>query len=418
VSIILPNGLRVQILLNEKLITKRPTLLCQFLVASGAAADPAGKKGLAHTLEHIVCGMTPELPRLFSEPLRDAFQKRQVVYPLPRTELDYTRMSIVAPAALHRDVFDFLGRWISEPKLDEAYVAACVRDVIEEKRGQLRDNPFTEVYDVLYESAFSGHPYEAYTVGRIGDLETITRQDCEQFFRRHYGLANVHLTVMLSADAKPDFDRIADSARERFALLPGVGDPPRPLPSRTLLSAGFRLRRLKATAAQRAAVIGLATPALKDLDSASHQLVRFLLCAPGSRLREQLSPWVKTLIAVPPLTREPGLFEVLAEAQAGAGDDWQEALRAGFFAEARRIASGALDEDEFELAQALAARHWEKTQERPEQQMEMLAVHELFGRGQAQWLEQPEKIGSMDAEALSRAASEWMKEDAAVAVMT
>lgn len=98
------------------------------------------------------------------------------------------------------------------------------RDVVaEERRMRLETNPSALLYEAHLAEAFRVHPYGQPVVGRMEDIQRLSRRDVQEYFRRFYGPNNA--VVVIVGDVDPG--EILRWARRYLASVPeGAPAPP------------------------------------------------------------------------------------------------------------------------------------------------------------------------------------------------
>jgi predicted Zn-dependent peptidase len=97
------------------------------------------------------------------------------------------------------------------------------RDVVtEERRLRIETNPGGLLYESHLAAAFPVHPYGVPVVGYMRDLETLSRRDVEEYYRRFYGPNNAVVTIV----GDVDLDQATDWVEEYLAPIPRREDPP------------------------------------------------------------------------------------------------------------------------------------------------------------------------------------------------
>ena len=110
---------------------------------------------------------------------------------------------------------------MSDPVFREFYAE---RDVVtEERRMRIENNPFGRLYETHLDVAWSVHPYGVPVVGYMTDLETLTRAQVADYYRRYYGARNAVVTLV--GDLDPDHT-VALAERWFGPLLAGETPPP------------------------------------------------------------------------------------------------------------------------------------------------------------------------------------------------
>ena len=105
------------------------------------------------------------------------------------------------------------------PILREFYVEKNV--VMEERRLRTESSPFGRLFEEFTATAYKAHPYGEPPVGHMSDLETMTREEAESFFKKYYGARN--LTIVIVGDVNPQ--QVKQLARTYFERLPSTVKP-------------------------------------------------------------------------------------------------------------------------------------------------------------------------------------------------
>ena len=118
------------------------------------------------------------------------------------------------------------------------------RDVVmEERRLRVETSPGGRLYESHLAAAFTMHPYGVPVVGYMSDLESLTRAQVTEYYRRYYGPNNAVVAVVGNVDA----ERIEAWARRYFADIPS-GEPPPPVLAREPEQEGVRRVELRVDA--------------------------------------------------------------------------------------------------------------------------------------------------------------------------
>lgn len=112
------------------------------------------------------------------------------------------------------------GNRMSRPVMREFYTEKD-GPVIEERRMRMDNSPFGMLLERFQNLAFDAHPYHHSTIGWMSDLETISRQDCVDFYQRNYVGENI--TIALVGDV--DFAEVQRLAEKYFS---GISAAPAP----------------------------------------------------------------------------------------------------------------------------------------------------------------------------------------------
>jgi len=176
------------------------------------------------------------------------------------------------------------------------------RDVImEERRLGLETRPTGKLFEDFAAVAFKAHPYHHEVVGHMSDLQSITRADVEQYFKKYYGPSN--LTVGIVGDVKAE--EVFKLAELYFSRIPSG---PKPEPVRTKEPEQWGERHVTVVAqAQPYLVIGYHMPEARNKDSrALEALANIIGQGRSSRLYQTLVKEKKIAVSASSSSGYPG----------------------------------------------------------------------------------------------------------------
>jgi predicted Zn-dependent peptidase len=155
--------------------------------------------------------------------------------------------------------------------------------VIEERRLSLETRPIGRLVEDFLSTAFKAHPYKHSVVGHMSDLESITRRDVEDYFRKYYGPSN--LTVSIVGDVGSA--EVFEMAELYFGTIPSE---PKPEAMRTKEPEQWGERQAQVVAkSQPILIMGYHRPDVRHADSfALDALANILGQGRSSRLHESL----------------------------------------------------------------------------------------------------------------------------------
>src|SRR5215218_2082286 len=85
----------------------------------------------------------------------------------------------------------------------EEKVFQTEREVVkEERRMRVENQPYGRLNEIIYDQAFTIHPYKHPTIGSMKDLEAASIADVREFFRTFYVPANATLVLVGDFDSK------------------------------------------------------------------------------------------------------------------------------------------------------------------------------------------------------------------------
>ena len=194
----LDNGLKV--LVREVHTTPLVSVWCWYRV--GSKDETPGLTGVSHWVEHMNFKGTKNIPRDEVKGIIDRHGGFWNGY----TWIDQTTYMETAIREAFDDMLFLEAERMSNCLYDPADCDSERTVIISELQGG--ENDPDNLLDIeLTATAFKAHPYRHPTIGWIGDLETITREDLYGYYRRFYVPNNATLVIVGDVDA--------DDARRR-----------------------------------------------------------------------------------------------------------------------------------------------------------------------------------------------------------
>jgi zinc protease len=221
---------------------------------------------------------------------------------------------------------------------------------VKEERRFRTDNDIDGMLDeALGALAFVAHPYHWPVIGWMSDIESITRPDCERYFRTYYAPNNC--TLVLVGDFEP---AAALRQIERLYGQIPAGEALPPVPAGEPSQKGERRAVIRYPSQAPALLAGFRGPAGRDADSLVLDLIETALSSgEGARLKRALvyeqelcvdaHVWFGWRI-------DPGLFEISLKLNPGMDPARAES---SLWAELARVCDQPLSPRELERAKNL-----------------------------------------------------------------
>jgi zinc protease len=211
---VLDNGLKV--LVKEVHTAPLASVWCWYKV--GSKDEVTGLTGVSHWVEHMNFKGTTNIPREQIKGIIEKFGGTWNGY----TWLDQTTyMETASTAGLDRMLF-----------IEAERMANCLYDpadcesertvIISELQGGEND-PDTLLEQEVIAAAFKVHPYRHPTIGWLSDLQTMTREDLFQYYRRNYVPNNATLVVVGDVET----DDVMRRVQKEFGGIPSGPSPRR-----------------------------------------------------------------------------------------------------------------------------------------------------------------------------------------------
>jgi zinc protease len=189
----LPNGLTV--VLSEDHST--PIVHLQLVYHVGSKNEKAGRTGFAHLFEHLMFkGSKNVQPEAHTSMLASVGGQSNAYTTDDETVFWETVPSQYLPLIL----------WLEADRMASLRIDKDTftneRDVVKEERRMRVDNqPYGRLNEIIYDQAFTVHPYKHATIGSMEDLEAASVDDVRDFYQTYYVPANATLVLVGDFDS-------------------------------------------------------------------------------------------------------------------------------------------------------------------------------------------------------------------------
>src|SRR3954462_662453 len=184
----LPNGLTV--VLSEDHST--PIVHLQLVYHVGSKNEKPGRTGFAHLFEHLMFkGSKNVQPEAHTSMLASGGGQSNAYTTDDETVFWETVPAQYLPLTL----------WLEADRMATLRIDkdtfANERDVVKEERRMRVDNqPFGRLNEIIYDQAFTVHPYKHATIGSMEDLKAASVEDVRDFYKTFYVPANATLVIV------------------------------------------------------------------------------------------------------------------------------------------------------------------------------------------------------------------------------
>lgn len=334
----LENGLRLLVVEDHS----SPTFAYHTFFRVGSRDEIPGKTGLAHLFEHMMFKGTArykegEFDRILEQAGAEgenAFTSRDYtayVQELPKSQLD-----LIAKLEADRMV---------NLVINEESFKTEVQVVQNERRFRTENNPDGTLYQELFATAFTRHPYRWPVIGSQQDLDSMSAKDAQEFYRTWY--SPNHATLVIIGDV------LADDAyrivRKHYGSIAAQPDPVRKLPVEPTQTSP-RVREMRLNIQVDKILLGFHVPGiLSEEIPVSDVLSAVLTGGNSSRLHRALvdAGIASSVYAYDLEDRDPSLFIIGVALQEGRKP--AQAL-AVIDRELRRLADAQVQEEELQRA--------------------------------------------------------------------
>jgi zinc protease len=209
----LPNGLTV--VLEEDHST--PIIHLNLTYHVGSKNERPGRTGFAHLFEHLMFKGSRNVQPEAHTSMISSIGGQSNAY----TTEDETVFWETIPAQYLPMILWLEGDRMATLKVDKD-TFTNERDVVKEERRMRVDNqPFGRLNEIIYDQAFTTHPYKHATIGSMVDLEAASIDDVLDFYHTYYVPSNATLVLVGDFDSAQAtqlvnmyLGRVPKSARE------------------------------------------------------------------------------------------------------------------------------------------------------------------------------------------------------------
>jgi zinc protease len=189
----LPNGLTL--VLSEDHST--PIVHLQLVYHVGSKNEKPGRTGFAHLFEHLMFkGSKNVMPEAHTSMIASVGGQSNAYTTDDETVFWETFPAQYLPMSL----------WLEADRMATLRIDKDTftneRDVVKEERRMRVDNqPYGRLSEIIYDQAFTVHPYKHATIGSMQDLEAASVDDVRDFYRTYYVPANATLVLVGDFDS-------------------------------------------------------------------------------------------------------------------------------------------------------------------------------------------------------------------------
>jgi zinc protease len=304
----LPNGLKLLVLHDPS----SPTFAYQTWFNVGSRNEVPGKTGLAHLFEHMMFkGTTHHKEGEFDALLEQAGAEGENAF----TSNDHT----VYVQELPDSRFDLIteleaDRMVNLIVNDSSFKTE--REVVQnERRFRKENSPEGTMYQTLFETAFTTHPYHWPVIGYEQDLNVMGAQDARDFYERFYSPERATIVVVGNIDPDTAYSRI----EKTYGHIKPRNTPDAPLTAEPEQTAQRR-KRLELNVEVEKLWVAFKIPGINSQDSPIFEAIQGLLTeGKNGRLNRALTDaGIAASVDSGSLShRDPGLFLIEVDLQKG-----------------------------------------------------------------------------------------------------
>lgn len=311
----LNNGMKILVQEDASI----PNVAFYIFYRIGSRNERPGTTGLSHYFEHMMFnGAKKYGPKQFDVVMEAAGGANNAY-----TSRDLTVYQDWFPNTQLELIFDMEADRIEHLAFDPKIVESERGVVYSERRSSVDANNNGILFEQLYATAFTAHPYQWPVVGWAKDIESWTMDDLKEHFRKGYSPNNATMVVVGSVKAE-DVIRLAQKYIEPIPS----STPPPPVVTTEPEQLGERRVTVKKFAQVPIVMMGFHVPNAKSPDYYALQVLQTVLFSgQSSRMYQRIVDKDQLAINVgggSGITFDPTLFTISAQLKPGIAPDQYE----------------------------------------------------------------------------------------------
>jgi len=311
----LKNGMKILVQEDASI----PNVAFYIFYRIGSRNERPGTTGLSHYFEHMMFnGAKKYGPKQFDVVMEAAGGANNAY-----TSRDLTVYQDWFPNTQLELIFDMEADRIEHLAFDPKIVESERGVVYSERRSSVDANNNGILFEQLYATAFTAHPYQWPVVGWAKDIESWTMDDLKEHFRKGYSPNNATMVVVGSVKAEEVF-RLAQKYIE--PIQPST--PPPPVVTTEPEQLGERRVTVKKFAQVPIVMMGFHVPNAKSPDYYALQVLQTVLFSgQSSRMYQRIVDKDQLAINIgggSGITFDPTLFTVSAQLKPGIAPEQYE----------------------------------------------------------------------------------------------
>jgi len=276
----LDNGMKILVKQDKR----APVVVSQVWYKTGSSYEESGTTGVAHVLEHMMFKGTDkygpnEFSRIISENggSENAFTGQD--YTAYFQQLEKSRLPISMELEADR---------MANLNLSAEEFAKEIQVVMEERRMRTDDKPTSKTYEMFVATAYTNSPYSHPIIGWMPDLQSMTVNDAQNWYRTWYTPSNATLVVVGDVDPQ----EVLALAKKYYGKIP-AGKVPTIKPQIEVPQNGIRRIVVEAPAQVPYLLMGYKVPVVKTAENdwepyALEMLAHVLDGSDSSRFNKEL----------------------------------------------------------------------------------------------------------------------------------
>jgi zinc protease len=362
----LKNGMKVLVQEDHTI----PNVAMYTFYRIGSRNERPGTTGISHFFEHMMFnGAKKYGPGEFDRTMEAAGGANNAY-----TSRDLTVYQDWFPRSALDLVFELEADRIENLSFDPKVIASERGVVASERRSSVDANNFGILFEQLYATAYTAHPYQWPVVGWMVDIENWTMDDLKHHFEMGYSPSNATLVVVGDVTA----DEIFQMAQKKLEAIPAHAPPPK-VTTTEPEQLGEKRVTVKKYAQLPILMMAYHVPESASPDYyALNLLTAILFSGQSSRMYQRVVDKDQLAIGVNGgfgFSFDPNLFNITAQPKAGVDP---QAVEKAVYEELERVKKEEVTDQEIEKAKNIVLANFYRQMSTINGRANTLGTYEVF----------------------------------------
>jgi zinc protease len=271
-------------------------------------------------------------------------------------------------------VFDLEADRIRDLSFDPKVIESERGVVASERRTSIENNNFGNLFEQLWATAFTAHPYQWPVVGWMVDIENWKTEDLKRHFEMGYSPSNATMVVVGDVTAE-EVVKLA----EKYVEPIQSHAPPAKITTKEPEQQGERRVLVRKFAQLPLLMIGYHVPASSDPDYYPLQVLQVILFSgQSSRMYQRIVDKDQLALSISGsagFSFDPSLFTISSQPKAGIAP---EAVEKAVYEELEKVKSGTISDQELEKAKNILRANFYRQMKTISGRANSLGQYEVF----------------------------------------
>ncbi len=362
----LKNGMKILVQQDNTI----PNVALYVFYRIGSRNERPGTTGLSHFFEHMMFnGAKKYGPGMFDRTMEDAGGSNNAY-----TSRDLTVYQDWFPRTQLELIFDLEADRIRDLSFDPKVIESERGVVASERRTSVEANNFGILFEQLWATAFTAHPYQWPVLGWMVDIENWKTEDLKRHFEMGYSPSNATMVVVGDVTA----EEIVKLAEKYIEPIPSH-EPPSKITTKEPEQQGERRVVVRKFGQLPILMIGHHVPASSDPDYYPLQVLQVVLFSgQSSRMYQRIVDKDQLALNISGgagFSFDPSLFTITSQPKAGIAP---EAVEKAVYEELDKMKSGNVSDEELEKAKNILRANFYRQMKTINGRANSLGQYEVF----------------------------------------